>query len=232
MSTKTLQLLHWPSILSAKNVTLIRDATDAADALPLLHHLVRVLSLSKHLSPPEILFLTTNSRAQIPPTSKTCLFPFLTRSTQIAFAHSTPCDPYTFFEHPHEKQSSAQSTKQFLRFVSAAAKTSSAKVIVVECVHALQTVFAVDILPFIKTLTTMQKGLSVMLSAPVHCGIDRQIATLADMADTIIDLNNLQTGYAPDVDGTLKLVKQQGKWQLNSSTNRYKITEPSFKIYI
>lgn len=111
-------------------------------------------------------------------------------------------------------------------------KATSANVVVVECLHALQTVFAVDILPFIRTLTTMNTGLSVMFSAPVHCGIDQQIATLSEMADTIIDLNNLQTGYAPDVDGTLKLVKQQGKWQLNSSSNRYKITEPSFKIYV
>lgn len=102
---------------------------------------------------------------------------------------------------------------------------------VLECLHSLRYSFNVHPGAAIRTISTFGEGVSVFASAPVGCGLDAEIADVSSLSTTLIDLTDLQTGVASDIDGTLTLPKQSGRNRRTAQPVRYKITEASFNIY-
>lgn len=106
------------------------------------------------------------------------------------------------------------------------------RVLVIECLHSLSFCFAVDPPAFIRTLTSAPFNLSVIVSAPIGCGIDKDISNLCSIAENVIELSDLRTGVAIDIDGLITVCKRNGQWSLAGSkkSTRYKITTTSFNI--
>lgn len=106
------------------------------------------------------------------------------------------------------------------------------RVLVIECLHSLSFCFAIDSPAFIRTLTSAPFNLSVIVSAPIGCGIDKDISNLCSIADNVIELSDLRTGVAVDIDGLITVYKRNGQWSLAGSkkSTRYKITTNSFNI--
>lgn len=227
----TSDVLDWTSITRRNNLTIVRDSTNAADAIPLMHHFLRALTISKRISRKEILFVSTQTRSVISPKSNTYIHSPITRAVESSFTCSTACDPFALFASVLEKEEESHITRKFLEFVSAAIKRTCAKLVVIECLYSLRFSFGVNVSAFLRSLSFLNEGIPVMLSAPIEREMDAELSVLADQADNVIDLFHLHTGYASDVDGTLAVSKQEGRWLVTRRNRRYKITDSSFKIY-
>lgn len=117
-----------------------------------------------------------------------------------------------------------------------------ARVVLVECLHALEFASGVCPTEFVKGVLGMDEGVAVCAVWPVGVarggglgrngeGVDAQV--LAELAHVVVDLAALATGVAVDVDGLVRVAKEGGRWRRNpaTSTFRYRITDSSVKFY-
>ena len=103
-------------------------------------------------------------------------------------------------------------------------------VVLVECLHALKFVFGINPAAFVRSLSSLHEGISVIACAPTGCDLDEEITSLVTVGDMIIELTDLRTGYAEDIDGMIRVAREGGRW-IDGSARRYKITTTGFNIY-
>lgn len=115
--------------------------------------------------------------------------------------------------------------------VISAAEERSSLLIVIECLHSLHNVFGVNPIAFVHSLLGFHFGFSLLVASPKGSTIDNEIEDLTDLADHILDLHDLQTGVADDIDGIITVSKKQGRWDLAQTPRRYHLTESSFVVY-
>lgn len=227
------KLVDLDNLIKPACITIMRDATDAADSVPLVIQLTRTLITANLVQPQQVLILTTRSRATFTePTPH--VHPTLPRNSMRHLSGCRSVDPHPVFT-PTCSQTPTNAMRQLVDLITDSLAKDSAtcepRLVVIECLHALRFAFAVDPSAFVRTLTTLRpNGLAVILAAPIACGIDDDLSSIAYIADNVIDLTDLRTGIAIDIDGLITVSKQNGKWQKNSQSRRYKITETAFKI--
>lgn len=196
-------LFKYDAILSEPTITIVRDSTDAQHGHSLILHLTQSIVTN---SSPQILFLSTRSRTN--------------------FSTFKTIDPFLEFETTPTKQH-AMNTILHLIDVHSNPKPN---ILVIECLHSLVYAFSIDALAFIRTLTSKLYGLSVIISAPVASGIDKQISNLSSISTNVIDLSDLKTGVSVDIDGIITTSKREGNWINNPQQRRYKMMKNGFTI--
>lgn len=231
MSKSTLfSKLVLPAETSANNIlTLVRDFTDAGDGIPFLLHISKSISI---VTPPEnILFISTRSRTSFNSQDAVHVYPAPSRAMGTATAAFLTLDPYKI-QKPDFSVSDAQMQKSLTLEAATIAREKKCTVVAIECIHALKMVFGVDPSAFVRSLLLPELQLNVIASCPTQCGIDEDICSLSDIADAVIDLSDLKTGVAADVDGTMRIAKEGGRWQPRNTWNRYFVTDAALKIHI
>lgn len=220
-------LLDTTAIVAGKNITVIRDATEAAESLSLLHHLIHIVTATSSLTSDQILFISTRTRTSFKsPTPH--IYPKTSSSTSHALTSCTVLDPYLL---PLDPTNPNQSICSLVNEVDQLVSRLSIRVVFVECMYSLRFVFGIHAPSFVRTLTSLGTGLSVIIAAPTACGIDNNIFSLIDIADTVIDLSDLNTGVAIDIDGLIRISKQNGQWATKHPPKRFKVTNTAFNIY-
>lgn len=224
------KFLDLQKLLLSPTITIICDDTDAGDAISLALHLIRTLVTSKMVEPDEVLVLTTRLHASFPK-STPHIYPFISRDTKLSLSDCKPVDP-----HPHFDLTSLSSStlsfnimlKLICTAIEEAPATSKPRLIIIECLNALRFAFGVDPSAFVRTLTGL--NLSVIACAPTACCIDENISDISTIADNVINLSDLRTGVAVDIDGLISVPKTSGQWILKCESRRYKITPSAFNI--
>lgn len=212
-------------------LTLIRDATDACDAIPLILNIAKTLTNKRtSRSKQGIIFLSTRSRSTFKDDDKLHIHPVLSRAAAAATATCVSLDPYALGSSM-VTTGGPEFPNLLLRRIKEVAREQHVNLIVIECLYSLKYVFGVDPSAFVRSLISPNTNFSVISACPTNCGIDQDIESLADIADSICDLQDLQTGVATDVNGMLRVMKKNGCWNPASQAQRYRITEASFKIY-
>lgn len=225
-------LLERSNITDGGHLTLIRDGTEASDAIPLVLNIAKALTIPVRSgnAPTGVIFLSTRSRSQYPERDEVHVYPVLSRAASVATASCVSLDPYTM-QSPDFSTSDLDFQGELTNRVIDTAHQKGSHVIVIECLHSLKVVFGVNPSAFVRSLLSPTWKLSVLAACPIACGIDDDITSLSDIADSVFDLQDLQTGAATDVDGILKVSKEKGRWKPTAPTRRYQVTEASFKIY-
>lgn len=226
-------LLDAHRVLTTPTLSLLRDDTDAADAIPLLFHLTRSLhaptpSPTKSSSP--IVIVTTRSRS-IFPSATSHIYPHVSRAMRTVLSTYISIDPHNHF-NPSQLLPVATATARFVNLVTATVSKVQARVILIECLHALRYTFDVDPAAAVRSLLSHNTGLSVVAVAPVVPDLRLDLTNLSQLAENVIDLRDLRTGTAPDVDGLITVTKRDGKWTQSEQQRRYKITDNNFTIYM
>lgn len=213
------------------HLTLVRDATDACDAIPLLLNIVKTLTNKRTTSATQTpLFLSTRSRSRYTHPDDRHIHPVLSRAAAAATATCVALDPYTM-QDPAFASGNLDFQRRLVERIRDMAREHSLQLVVIECMYSLKAVFGVDPSAFVRSLIAPGTNLSVISACPMGCGIDEDIAGLADISDSVCDLHDLQTGVANDIDGMLRVAKDAGRWQPSLKPQRYQVTEASFKIY-
>lgn len=210
------------------HLTLIRDSTDAGDATPFLLHISK--SISTATPKQNVLFISTRSRTSYNPQDTSHAYPVLSKAMGAATATFVKIDPYTI-QKPDFNLSNLQMQQALTCEVLTAVRERKPIVVVVECVQALRMVFGVDPSAFSRSLLVPELQLNVIVGCPMKCGIDTDIRSLEDIADVVFDLSDLQTGVSTDIDGTVRIVKEGGRWQPRNARKRYLLTEAALKIH-
>lgn len=230
-SLSTSKLLDVDHLLSAPTVTLIRDGTDANDSIPFALHLARTITSSYSLKSTEILFLTSRSITAFSET-KSHSYPVISRDMTVSLTSCTPVDPHPYFSvsNPSPSAASLNAIVKLIRSAIAQVPNSKPRLLILECIHALKFAFSVDPSALTRVLTSSVFGLAVVLAAPFDCGVNEEISDISAIADNIIDLSDLRTGVATEIDGLLTLTKFNGQWIPKSNPRRYKVTQSTFNI--
>lgn len=219
-------------LLSSATVTVLRDGTDAADSISLVLHLIRTLSTAQKLKAQQVVIVTSRTRTSYSePTLH--VHPVVPRSVTHAFSSCRIVDPHPHFQ-PATPYRPADALDKLLSsmYNVIADDTFSFKprVVVIECLHALRFSFAVDPSAFVRSLSALDPTVSVIMAAPIGCGIDGDLSSITTLAHNVIDLSDLRTGVATDIDGLIAVSKSNGRWISNPQHRRYKITDTSFSI--
>lgn len=217
-----------PEVSEGSHLALIRDSTEAGDAIPFLLHISKFLSTTTQKQ--KVLFVSTRSRVSYNSHDITHVYPVLSRAMEAATAALVKLDLYTI-QKPHFSLGDAQMQKTFTCEVITAVRERKPTVVIVECVQALKMVFGVDPSGFSRSLLLPEFRLNVIIGCPTQCGVDADIRSLEDIADVIFDLSDLQTGVSMDVDGIVRIAKEGGRWQSRNAWSRYSLTEAALKIH-
>lgn len=224
-------LLDCIDAYAQNSLTIIRDATQSIDSIPLLLHLSKIVT--SQLKPSERgkqIFLTTRSRTSFAPNDPHP-YPSVPRANLSALAGLASFDPY-HFKSQLETVDASNLAQHLTDAIRKASVQNKAKFVVIECLHSLKFIFNINPSAFVRGLLTPNDGLSVILACPIESGLDDDIVSLSEIADTIIDLGELQTGVANDVDGLIKLAKIHGRWHQIPNNLPYQVAEnSSFNIY-
>ena len=219
-------------LLESRNLTLIRDSTEAQDVLPFLLHLTKSLATVSKLTASDVLFITTRSRSELT-SDETHIYPVFHRATASARPAFTALDPYRKFSTAclEIKQVSGKAINSFHSWITDTIRKNNAKVVIIECLQALKFTFGVCPSAYVRTLLSNNSGIAVIAAAPTECGVDGDVASLEDIADNVIDLNDLRTGAAVDVSGTYVMTKTAGKWAISPNELKYRATTSSFQLF-
>lgn len=235
-SLSTSKLLDVDRLLSTPTITLIRDGTDANDSIPLALHLTRTITSLKFLKSAQILLLTSRSNTAFSKTV-THAYPVVSRDMVMSLTYCTPIDPYPYFNVSTSSKSSPVSittmnaiVKLIRSTIDKAPNSAKPRLLIIECIHSLKFVFSVDPSALTRVLTSSSFGLAVVLAAPFGCGVNEEMSDISTIADNIIDLSDLRTGVATEIDGLLSLTKSNGQWNPKAVPRRYKVTQSSFNI--
>lgn len=225
-------LLERTNVTDGGHLTLVRDGTEASDSFPLVLNIAKTLTTpaTSGNAPAGVIFLSTRSRSQYAEPDEIHAYPVLSRAASVATASCVSLDPYTM-QSPDFATSDLDFQRKLTNRVIDTAHQNSSHLIVIECLHSLKVVFGVNPSAFVRSLLSPTWKLSVLAACPTACGIDDDISSLSDIADSVFDLQDLQTGAATDVDGVLRVSKERGRWRPTAPSRRYQVTEASFKIY-
>lgn len=226
------KLLDPDLLLSESNITVMRDSTDAADSIPLLFHFVRSFLAARKLTARHVVILTSRTRTSFTEPSPH-IHPVVPGAVSHALSACHAVDPHPQFR-PTRPLTSADALRQLIFTVQAAisdaSSSSNPHLVVIECLHALRFSFAVDPCAFVRSLTAIDPSISIIIAAPVACGIDRDLSSITSLAHNVIDLSDLRTGVATDIDGHVVVSKSNGRWLSDPQQRRYKITDRTFNI--
>lgn len=225
-------LLDGSLLKNGGHLTLVRDATDASDSIPLVLNIAKTLTNPTRpaTSAPGVLFLSTRSRSQYIEGDAIHSHPVLSRAAAVATATCVSLDPYTV-QTPAFATSELDFQRELTNKVIDTAHQQGLHLVVIECVYSLKAIFGVNPSAFVRSLLSPAVNLSVLAACPTGCSIDGDIASLSDIADSVFDLQDLQTGVATDVDGMLRVAKEKGRWKPAAYARRYQVTDASLKIY-
>lgn len=226
------KLLDPDLLLSESSITVMRDSTDAADSIPLLFHLVRSFLTARKIVARHVVILTSRTRSSFSEPSPH-IHPVVPGAVSHALSACHTVDPHPQFL-PTQSLTSADALNHLISSVQVATSevslSSKPRLIVIECLHALRFSFAVDPSAFVRSLTAIDPSLSIIMAAPVACGIDKDLSSITSLAHNVIDLLDLRTGVATDIDGHVVVSKSNGQWLSHPQQRRYKITDKTFNI--
>lgn len=226
------KLLDPDLLLAEAAVTVMRDSTDAADSIPLLFHLVRSFLTARKLVARQVVILTTRTRPSYTEPSPH-IHPVVPAAVSHALSSCHAVDAHPQFR-PTRPLTHSDALRQLIFTVQAAISDASSfvkpRLVVIECLHSLRFSFAVDPSAFIRSLSAIDPSISIIMAAPVACGIDRDLSSITSLAHNVIDLSDLRTGVATDIDGHIVVAKSNGRWLSDPQQRRYKITDRTFTI--
>lgn len=214
-------------------VTLINDFTEAQDSIPMLSRMATAIIASNPrshpLGSPQVIFISSRSRTKYSCCDRTHVHPIRSRVNTSLHAGFVRIDPYSI-EISNRAEYDMEYQQLLIQEVTDAAQKSSCRLVVIECLYSLECVFGIDPVAFVRSVLGCNASLSILLGFPAGWAYDYRVDGLNELADHILDLHDLRTGVAEDVDGTIRISKQEGRWCVVKTSSRYRVTESSFII--
>lgn len=214
-------------------LTIIRDFTDAQDSAALLFNMTKdaFAPNPRNATPSSspIVFLSTRSRTQVLLSDAKHVYPVQSRTATSMLAGYIRIDPYKILSQEGMTSEAAYST--LLAKILEASRANRVDMVVIECSYSLKYVFGVDPVAFIHALLGGDGPLSVLVACPAGFGDADDLDELADLADGVVDLRDLQTGVAEDMDGLIEVAKEHGRWAADVKSYRYHAVDSSFEIF-
>lgn len=210
----------------AGHVTLIRDSTDANDAVPFQFHLAKNLnSVIKH----KILFLSTRTRTSFVQGDRAHIYPSTSDIISTSTAGMMTLDLFTI-QQPDFSLSKHEMYVRLTDKVFELIKAKAITLVIIECLQSLKVIFGVDPKAFVRSILSHGTNIRILAASPVGCNVDKDVQNLAEIADLVLDLFDLKTGVATDIDGVLSVTKDRGRWKSEIVRRRYFMTPNALKV--